>query len=323
MQSTSTLGLLLEEGVTVVPNVLLKNYTRLNLTEEELVILLQILRLRQTNNERRPMVKTLSEVTNIPETYLQEILVQLQDKKLLQIKPVQDENGRWSEVYSLDGLYTRLEELATKKKETKGREQDFDRLAKLFSQITGMPIAPKHESMIIKWLYEYQYSVEFLEYVLIECFERGGAWQKDWRIKSIIDKLYSSGIKDLEEVKNWFNLYDQDNYWFNKFASVLGRPIRSVPEKNAIRRWAKEWGFSDEIIIRAIEKACLATTNPSFNYIESILKNWKEKGIDTIEKIEKEEKTYKERKQKENSAQQTSHKRNIPKIDPETGMIII
>ncbi|MBO8169821.1 MAG: DnaD domain protein [Thermoanaerobacteraceae bacterium] len=322
MEALSPFGLLMEQGVTVVPNILLKNYVRLGLDEQELVILLQLLLFRQSEKERRPFVKTLSQLTTIPEVQIQELLAQLENKGFIRLASIQDEKGRWSKVYLLDGLYNRLQELFNNNTLHKGREQDFDRLAKLFSQVTGLPLAPKHERMIIQWLYEYDFPLQLLEYVLIECHERGGIWQKDWRIKSIVDNLYAAGLKSVEEVKEWFLSYDEDYYWVNKFAAVLGRAIRSEPEKRALKRWSQEWGFSDEMIIKAMEKSCLATSQPSFNYIESILKSWKEKGITTPEQANKEDAVHRERRVKKKEEKKVSHRRNIPKIDPETGMVI-
>ena len=324
METVSPFGILMEQGVTAVPNILLKNYKKLGLDEQELVVVLQLLRFRQSENERRPLVKVLGQLTTIPELQIQELMTELENKGIIRLASIQDENGRWSKVYLLDGLYNRLQDLFNKGKEIKGREDEFERIANLFSQVAGLPLAPKHERMIIQWLYEYNYPMQFLEYVLIECNERGGVWQKDWRIKSIMDNLYSSGLHSVEEVKGWFLSYDEDYYWINKFSSVLGRAIKSEPEKKALKRWAQEWSFSDEMIILAIEKGCLATSQPSFNYIESILKSWKDKGFTTLEEVDTEDSNHQSRKKsrKQKFESKVTNKRNIPKIDPETGMII-
>ncbi len=323
MEATSPLGLLMEQGATFVPNVLLENYTRLGLDEQEVIIIIQLLRFRQSQNIRRPLLKLLSHTTTIPEAQMKETLMSLEEKGFIRMASVQDAQGRWTKIYLLDGLYNRLQGLFNEKKDHVGREEEFERLAKLFSQVVGLPLAPKHERMIIQWLYEYEFPMQLMEYVLIECCERGGIWQKDWRIKSIMDSLYNAGFKSVEEVRDWFLSYDQDYYWINKFASVLGRPIKSEPEKRAIKRWS-EWGFSDEMIIKAMEKSCLATPQPSFNYIESILKSWLDKGIVEPDQVKSEDEAHKARKNKRRQAKEDkqSVKRNIPKIDPETGMVI-
>ncbi|WP_366921905.1 DnaD domain protein [Metallumcola ferriviriculae] len=324
MESTSPLSLLMEQGATFVPNILIENYTRLGLDERDVMVIIQLLRFRQSQNQRRPLLKVLTQCSTIAESEMKEILSHLEEKGIIRLMSIQDDQGRWSKVYMLDGLYERLQSLFNRKEDNVGREEEFDRLAKLFSQVVGLPVAPKHERMIIQWLYEYEFALELVEYVLIECCERSGVWQKDWRIKAVMESLYNAGFKSVSEVRDWFLTYDQDYYWINKFAQVLGRPIKSNPEKSALRRWSSEWGFSDEMIALALEKGCLAASQPSFNYIETILKSWREKGISDPEHVNSEEEAHqaKKSKRRDKQADKLSVKRNIPKIDPETGMVI-
>ncbi len=61
----------------------------------------------------------------------------------------------------------------------------------------------------------------------------------------------------------------------------------TAPQKKYFRIWTEEWGFSEEMILLAINKTIEQIGNPKFNYTNKILENWKVDGITAPEQAEK------------------------------------
>lgn len=55
-------------------------------------------------------------------------------------------------------------------------------------------------------------------------------------------------------------------------------------QKEMYLKWANLWKFSHEMILAAADDNINAD-NPSFSYIDAILNDWREQGIDTVEKM--------------------------------------
>ncbi len=69
----------------------------------------------------------------------------------------------------------------------------------------------------------------------------------------------------------------------SRILGITGRkPVRS--EENYITRWL-EWGFGPEEIETAYDKTVLKTGGLSWKYLNTILKNWHEKDLHTLDEI--------------------------------------
>ena len=56
------------------------------------------------------------------------------------------------------------------------------------------------------------------------------------------------------------------------------------PQKELYRKWAYEWKFSHEMVLLAVDET-VSAQNPSFKYIDAVLKEWAEKGLTTPEAL--------------------------------------
>ncbi len=57
-------------------------------------------------------------------------------------------------------------------------------------------------------------------------------------------------------------------------------------QKKYFRIWTEEWGFSEEMILLAINRTIEQIGNPKLNYTNRIIENWKADGITTTEQAE-------------------------------------
>ena len=64
--------------------------------------------------------------------------------------------------------------------------------------------------------------------------------------------------------------------------ATASRRAPAEPEMAYISRWNDEYGFSPELIVEACNRTMNTIHQPSFDYTESILKSWMDKGVRDI-----------------------------------------
>ncbi len=130
-----------------IPIKLLDDYTSLGLDEREIMVILQILRSMQDNNEF-PTPNDLASHLTFDEKECADILRKLIQKNFLSIEQLKNEQDQLSEVYSLNPLWERL---FTKEKEKVNTQEDGT-IFILFEQEFGRPLSPFEIEMINTWL---------------------------------------------------------------------------------------------------------------------------------------------------------------------------
>ena len=75
-----------------------------------------------------------------------------------------------------------------------------------------------------------------------------------------------------------------------KALGLSGRPAPA--HMPYLDRWFKEYGFTLEIVTEACNRTIRAIQKPSFDYVNKILTDWKEKGVRCVGDIEKLDKKH-------------------------------
>lgn len=99
---------LIQRGYVNVSKMLLNIYPELNITENELVIILKLFEMLK-NNQISISVSQLAKKTNMNQSDLSNVLASLFDKNLLTIN-VNYNNGKVKETFSLDALIKKIED---------------------------------------------------------------------------------------------------------------------------------------------------------------------------------------------------------------------
>lgn len=137
------------------------------------------------------------------------------------------------------------------------------------------------------------FSDDLTDYLLQYCAEKG---KKDFRYaEKVAIGWRKNGIVSVEQARGNNLRYDRTVY---DIMNRLGK--KSTPtdaELEYIVRWRKDYGFSEEVIFRACDKAVLTTDAGRFNYAEGILKSWHEQNAHSIEEIEELERSFKKKSQ--------------------------
>ncbi|GEL14366.1 DnaD domain protein [Pediococcus cellicola] len=160
----------LKAGNTVVSNYLLSNFHRVGLTNDELIIYLIIEKQRE-QGDRFPSSKLIAEETGLSESKVYELLHEMIQNNLMEIKTVKHADGKSYDQYSFERLFEKL--LQSANHEVVKQQQTNEKMDRetIFAQIEsefGRPLSPIEYETINQWLNDDHYAPEMISLALKE-----------------------------------------------------------------------------------------------------------------------------------------------------------
>ena len=206
----------LKEKPIIIPKILFKNYKKINITEEELILLICLINIGE-KVIYDPNIFT--EEIGIDKYKAMQLLNDLSEKNLINIKVENNKLGKKEEYIYLDFLYLKLYSLLlndANEDETKiKKEKD---VFTLFEQELGRTISPMEVEIIKEWLHD-GYTEELIKEALKE------AIYNDARNLKYIDRILfnwkNRGIKTKSDI-----IKDKKNYRKNQ------KPIEPIYDYN-------------------------------------------------------------------------------------------
>ncbi len=110
-------------------------------------------------------------------------------------------------------------------------------------------------------------------------------------ISGMAQNLADLGITTIEK----FNVYtDKNKDIYKEVLKAMNatNPMASPAQMKIIDKWTGELNFGLDVILEACDKACINTSNPTLNYVDGILNNWKKAGIVTVLDVQEYETKY-------------------------------
>lgn len=133
------------------------------------------------------------------------------------------------------------------------------------------------------WFDKYNFEEDVMFALFQYCYEHNGL-SKNYIIK-VADSWHSKKVR---------NSIDLDNYsmQYEKFKSIRGKIVKKLGlnrnlteyENEYIQKWVEEYKYDFEIIEIALKKTP-KKTNPSFEYLNAIIREWHENNLKTKEEI--------------------------------------
>lgn len=161
----------------------------------------------------------------------------------------------------------------------------------------GRPLSPKDIRTLLFCYHDLRFSTDLLEYLIEYCVSR----QKTDAayMQKVATNWYQEGITTVAQARAGARHY-QFYYPILKAFGIKNRePVRS--EMQYIDCWSKDWGFNQEIIIEACERTIAKTHNPSFEYADRILKDWRDRSVTSKDDIEQLDRSWKEKNERTDS----------------------
>lgn len=199
------LNLMMDRPV-IIPRIIFNNYKRLNITEEELVILIFIIDLgNKISYNPDIFVREL----NMEKFKVMDILNRLSEKKIITITVEKNEDGKTEEFIKLDLLYSKIINLF---KETQDDNIENTDIFSIFEKEFGRTLSPMEYEIIKGWIND-KFSYE----IIIEALKE--AAYNNVNSLSYIDKILyewnKKGLKTKEDI-----IKDKNNYRTNKKKNV-------------------------------------------------------------------------------------------------------
>lgn len=159
---------------TVISNIILKNYSKLGMTAEEFVFLLELK--SSLDKQNNFDLKTIAQIMNKDEAQIYQLLHGLLEKGIVSLTSVMDDQGRNSDQYSLDPLYKKTIKLLKEQIQSQEKQQHQQTRSDVFDRIEqefGHPLSSFDMEMIDGWLNEDHYSPEIIILALKEAVLSG------------------------------------------------------------------------------------------------------------------------------------------------------
>lgn len=136
-------------------------------------------------------------------------------------------------------------------------------------------------------------SIELIEYLIEYCVSNKHTCIR--YIEKVAIAWAENGYQTVEQAKSANGQYNQTYSAVMKAMGISGRNLVSA-ETAYIDKWKNEFAFSVELIQKACEKTIQAIHEPSFEYTDRILSNWKLNSITSLEDVAKADSEHQKRK---------------------------
>ena len=159
--------------------------------------------------------------------------------------------------------------------------QDTSWILTAAQQYLGKPLSPSQIRSLLYFYKSLSMSGELIDYLLQYCVEKK---QTDFRyIEATAAGWAEMGITTVEQARHQNGIPDKE---VRHIMDLLGRSGSPAPqEKRFINRWLSTYAFPMEIIEEACGRAVLAVEANRFPYVETILKQWHDRGVRTMEDV--------------------------------------
>ena len=128
------------------------------------------------------------------------------------------------------------------------------------------------------------FSTDLIEYLVEYSVSKN---KRSLRYMEIVAlEWHKKGIKTVEEAKLDSKPYAKECYLVLKALGVSNHdPLPT--EVSFVNRWMQEYGFTIDIILEACDRTIRQIHKPKFEYVDGILKSWKNQGVRHFADIER------------------------------------
>ena len=170
---------------------------------------------------------------------------------------------------------------ATEKKSTLNRKE-LKQILFITEQYLGKTLSRTDVDTITYFYDTLQFSADLIEYLIEYCVENGH--KSMHYIQKVALAWSDKHITTVQQARNSSALYNRNCYSVLNAFGIKGRgPATS--ELEYIRKWYETDNFDHEIILEACSRTVLAIHQPSFEYADKILQNWKQNHVHTLKDI--------------------------------------
>lgn len=166
---------------------------------------------------------------------------------------------------------------------------NFSMLLFVIEQYMGRPLSTKETNSIVYFYDGLKLSTDLIEYLFEYCVEHN---KKSINyIEKIALSWASKNIHTIAEAKEETSNHTDYVYQIMKAFGLSNREP-AQHEKAMIAKWADTYCFDTDMIIEACNRTIKAIHQPSFEYADTILANWKNSNVSSLEDVKKADAAY-------------------------------
>lgn len=163
-------------------------------------------------------------------------------------------------------------------------DEDFAQLLYIAQKYMNK-VFTQRECEVFAYLYDgLSMPAELLEYAVEHCVQGGHTSIR--YIETVALSWHEKGLGTVEEAKAYAGSYNRDAFAVMKAFGLGGRKPGNT-EQDMIDKWFKEYGFTREIVLEALNRTMDAIHAPSFKYADKILSGWRDSGVHTVSDIKR------------------------------------
>lgn len=166
---------------------------------------------------------------------------------------------------------------------------NFSMLLFVIEQYMGRPLSTKETNSIVYFYDGLKLSTDLIEYLFEYCVEHN---KKSINyIEKVALSWASKNIHTIAEAKEETSNHTNYVYQIMKAFGLSNREP-AQHEKAMIAKWADTYCFDTDMIIEACNRTIKAIHQPSFEYADTILANWKNSNVSSLEDVKKADAAY-------------------------------
>ncbi len=173
--------------------------------------------------------------------------------------------------------------------------KEFRELIFVAEQYLGKTLSATDIDTITYFYETLHMSADLIEYLIEYCVDNGH--KSMHYIQKVALSWNERGITTTAQAKSGTLAYNKNCYSVLNAFGIKGRAPASS-ELSYIKKWNEEYCFSLEIILEACNRTMNTIHQPSFDYADSILRNWLKKDVRHLKDIETVDADYLKQKQK-------------------------
>ncbi len=167
------------------------------------------------------------------------------------------------------------------------RDPEIAKLLATVDRIMCTHVTAQEKRDIVSWCTDFNLPPA----VITEAFhaaDRQGQATRLRYVLAIVKDWDARGLRSLEDLEKSQEVRDRNFARYRTVMRAMGLGSRGFiqEEFDLIEKWFEVEGFSMDLVLEAAKRSA-NTTRPTVKYIAGVLRNWKEKGITSVEEIAK------------------------------------
>lgn len=185
-------------------------------------------------------------------------------------------------------------------------------------QYFGRPLSATEAERLSSFYTQMHMSVDLITYLMEYCIENNH--KSIHYMEKVAASWKADKITTVSQAMEQIELFSKNMHVILREFGISGRML-AQSEADFVKKWQREYGFSNELIRLACKKTILFIHQPSFEYADKILASWlaakvqTPKDVEALEEKRKKERDEKKASDKERRASEGSPRRNMNNFD--------